>query len=169
MKVPAAVLDALALLMPVSCASCQHPDRALCAACVGQLKTAGMFHQRLMRGTARDIDVVSALRYEQTVRRVILAFKQNERTDVARALAAPLAIAVLAAAAGAGAGSRSAAGMGERVELVAVPSSSAAYRRRGYDPVRLLLRRAGLAPARVLTVSTPRSQQKKLGTLERFE
>ncbi|MCY7413383.1 MAG: hypothetical protein LH471_10180, partial [Salinibacterium sp.] len=80
-----------------------------------------------------------------------------------------------AAAAAAAAGSRSAAGMGttagigERVELAAVPSSGAAYRRRGYDPVQLLLRRAGLAPERVLTVSTPRSQQKKLGTLERFE
>jgi len=172
-----ALLDALALLMPVSCASCEHPDRSLCAACAGELNTGGMFHQPLKSGTARDIDVVSALRYEGTVRRVILAFKQNDRTDVARALAAPLAVAVRVAASAASAASSpsfvagmgTAAGTGERVELAAVPSSRAAYRRRGYDPVRMLLRRAGLAQERVLTVLTSGSQQKKLGTLQRFE
>ena len=154
-----AVLDALAVLMPVSCASCQHPDRSLCAACTSALQTAELFHQYLTVGAAPSIEVVSALRYDETVRRIILSFKQNDRTDVARALASPLAIAVRAMVAAAG----------DRVELAPVPSSRAAYRRRGYDPVLVLLRRAGLAPARVLAVVANRAQQKKLGTLERFE
>ena len=174
-----AVLDALAVLMPVSCASCQHPDRSLCAACTGallvaerrpaglqttglqtaELQTAELFHQYLTVGAAPSIEVVSALRYEGTVRRIILSFKQNDRTDVARALASPLAIAVRAMVAAAG----------DRVELAPVPSGRAAYRRRGYDPVLVLLRRAGFAPARILTVVASRAQQKKLGTLERFE
>ena len=159
-----AVLDALAVLMPVSCASCQYPDRSLCAACTGALQVAErhpaeLFRQYLTVGAAPNIEVVSALRYEETVRRIILAFKQNDRTDVARRLAEPLAIAVRAVVAAAG----------ERVELAPVPSSRAAYRRRGYDPVRVLLRHAGLARGRVLTVVANRSQQKKLGTLARFE
>ncbi len=159
-----AVLDALAVLMPVSCASCQHPDRSLCAACTGALQVAErhpaeLFRQYLTVGAAPNIEVVSTLRYEETVRRIILAFKQNDRTDVARRLAEPLAIAVRAVVVAAG----------DRVELAPVPSSRAAYRRRGYDPVRVLLRHAGLASGRVLTVVANRSQQKKLGTLERFE
>lgn len=154
-----AVLDALAVLMPVSCAACQHPDRSLCAACTGALQTAGLFHQYLTVGAAPSIEVVSALRYDETVRRIILSFKQNDRTDVARALASPLAIAVRVMVAAAG----------DRVELAPVPSSRAAYRRRGYDPVLVLLRRAGFARGRVLTVVANRAQQKKLGTLERLE
>ena len=154
-----AVLDALAVLMPVSCASCQHPDRSLCAACTGALQTGEPLLHRLRPMAGPSIEVVSALRYEETVRRIILAFKQNDRTDVARALAVPLAVAVRAVVAAAG----------DRVELAPVPSSRAAYRRRGYDPVRVLLRRAGFAPGRVLTVVANRSQQKKLGTHERFE
>ena len=153
-----ALLDALAVLMPVSCASCQHPDRSLCTACAAAFETAELRTTEL-RAAEKTIEVLSALRYEETVRRVILAFKQNDRTDVARALGAPLAVAVRAVVAAAG----------DRVELAPVPSSHAAYRRRGYDPVLVLLRRAGFAPGQVLTVVAHRSQQKKLRTLERFE
>jgi len=153
------LLDGLAVLMPVSCASCQHPDRSLCATCTGALQASELFRQHLTVDASAGIELVSALRYDETVRRIILAFKQKDRTDVARALAAPLANAVRSVVEAAGA----------RVELAPVPSSRVAYRRRGYDPVLVLLRLAGFAPGRVLTVVGNRAQQKKLGTLERFE
>lgn len=108
----------------------------------------------LVAGAA--IPVVSALRYDAVVRRAILAFKHSDRTDVAQALARPFAVAVAAAQAG------------RQVELVAVPPTRSAYRRRGYDPVRLLLARAGLPHSRVLAVTAARLEQKALATAERF-
>jgi predicted amidophosphoribosyltransferase len=48
-----------------------------------------------------------------------------------------------------------------------VPTSPAAYRRRGFDPVVLLLRRAGLHPVRVLRHTRSTGRQKSLGVAER--
>jgi ComF family protein len=142
-----ALLDAWAVLMPVECAGCGAPDRALCPACA-----ASILPVPTPRVTAGGLRVVSALRYEGAVRRVILALKEQHRTDVAAALATPLA-AVLAASA--------------PVELAPVPTSRAAYRRRGYDPVVLLLRGAALRPSRVLAHARSTSRQKALGAHER--
>jgi predicted amidophosphoribosyltransferase len=96
--------------------------------------------------------VVTALRYEGQVRRMLLALKEQERLDVASRLALPLAAAVAAAPV---------------AELAAVPTSRAAWRRRGFDPVALLLRRAGLRPARVLRHVRRTGRQKTLGVDER--
>ena len=106
------------------------------------------------RTTAGGLPVVTALRYEGVVRRVILALKEQERLDVAGHLAAPLAAAIAAAAV-------------RRAELVPVPTSRAAYRRRGFDPVALLLRRAGFRSARVLRHARSTGRQKSLGVAER--
>jgi ComF family protein len=145
-------LDALALLLPVSCVGCGAVDRALCAACRPALRAVP--ESRLLPdGTT----VSAALRYEGVVRHAVLDFKENGRTDAARALAAPLATAVSCAASG-------------PVRLVAMPVTRAAYRRRGYDPVRLLLRRAGLgAPHDVLELRRASGEQKNLGRVARSE
>ena len=142
-----ALLDAWALVMPVECAGCGAPDRGLCAECAGYLVAVPT-----PRTTPGGLPVVTALRYESVVRRVILSFKEQHRTDAAAPLARPLTSA-LAAAPGA--------------ELAPVPTSRAAYRRRGYDPVALLVRKAGGTPARVLRVARATSTQKTLGVEER--
>jgi ComF family protein len=146
-----ALLDAWALLMPVECAGCGGPDRALCAQCAEHLVPLPT-----ARSTPGGLRVVTALRYEDVVRRVILALKEEHRTDAAAALARPLAAALLRAAPA-----------HDGVELAAVPTSRGAYRRRGYDPVALLLRRAGSKPSRVLRVARRTSAQKTLGAAER--
>jgi len=138
-----ALLDAWALVLPVDCAGCGARDRSLCADCTAALAPSPT-RTRLPDGTP----VVSALDYGGVVRQAILAFKEQGRTDVARRLAVPLA----AAMAGAGAG----------VEILPVPTSRAAYRRRGYDPVALLVRRAGLPAVRELATTRRATQQKKL-------
>jgi ComF family protein len=145
-----AALDAWSVLMPVACAGCGADDRALCAACRPGLR-ATLHRQPLPDGTA----LVSALRYEGVVRRTILAFKEQGRTDLSRPLAVAFLSAIRAAAAG-------------RVELVSIPPSHAGVRGRGYDPVRLLLRRAGLPrPSPVLSNTHARARQKTLGREQR--
>ena len=150
-----ALLDACAVLMPVECAGCGASDRSLCANCQSLL--APVVTQRHF---GNDLTVFSALRYEGEVRRVTLAMKEQNRTDVARALAKPLAAAVQR-------GLAMGCPLGQPVELVAVPTSGAAYRRRGYDPVHLMLRLAGLRPVRIVRQIRSTSRQKLLGVAER--
>ena len=151
MNLRAALLDAWALVMPVECAGCGAPDRSLCDACVGSL-----IPLPTTRSTPHGLRVVTALRYEGVVRSVILALKEQHRTDAAGALAPSFAAAVgrmLPLAGG--------------VELVPVPTSRAAYRRRGYDPVALLVRRSGHPRSEVLRATRRTASQKTLGLAER--
>jgi len=151
MDLRAALLDAWALVMPVDCAGCGAPDRSLCSAC-----SAFLVPDPATRSTPGGLRVVTALRYEGVVRGIILALKEEHRTDAAAALGAPL-----------GAALRKALPLTGAVEFVAVPTSRDAYRRRGYDPVALLTRRAGARPAGVLRVARRTSSQKNLGVTER--
>jgi predicted amidophosphoribosyltransferase len=144
-----AFLDAWAVLFPVECAGCSAPDRGLCADCVAALAPFPV-----LRSTAGGLAVWTALEYAGRVRRILLALKEQERTDVATHLAPSLAAAIAAARPGA-------------VELATAPTSRAAYRRRGFDPVALLVRRAGLRPARVLRHRRSTARQKTLGVVAR--
>ncbi|MHB1173307.1 MAG: ComF family protein, partial [Lacisediminihabitans sp.] len=160
----------------VDCAGCGADGRALCQACLAQL-AAVPERRELADGTP----VVTALRYEGAVRRTILNYKEHGRTDVARALARPLAAALRCALDGAfdGAPGRAPAGalggapggvLHGRVEACAVPTSRAAFRRRGYDPVALLLRRAGVHGAgvrRASEVLVPTRHHEKQKVLDR--
>jgi predicted amidophosphoribosyltransferase len=151
-----ALLDAWALVAPVQCAGCGADDRSLCGSCTAALSGA------LIVTRVGDVEVHSALDYRAVVRRVLISFKQQGRTDVASALAAPLARALDAAVEHAQRTSGSGA-----LELALVPTSSAAWRRRGYDPVRLVTRRAGFRPSRVLVSVRSGAAQKTLTREER--
>lgn len=150
-----AVLDAWAVLMPVECAGCGANDRAVCSDCSALIQP-----DVTPRSLPSGLTVFTALRYEHEVRRMIIEMKQQNRTDVARALARPLAAAV----------SRGLA-LGGRaetpVEVLAVPPSRAAYRQRGYDPVALMLRHGGLRPVQALVPVRATTHQKSLGLAER--
>jgi predicted amidophosphoribosyltransferase len=145
-----ALLDALALVLPTECAGCGSEGRELCTACRGRLASA------LVRAASPDgIRVYAGASYDELVRRVVLACKQG-RTGLANPLAGLLAVALEAALAEAGVA-------GPHVELCAVPSTRAAYRRRGFDPARLVLARTGQTDARVLRPARPHRVQKGLG------
>jgi predicted amidophosphoribosyltransferase len=137
-----AILDALAVLLPVDCAGCGAADRSVCPACLEAI--AGPPIDSI---TPTGLAVRSALRYEGTARALLLALKEHNRTDLARPLARKLAPL-----------------LNTGLPLVAVPPSPAAWRRRGYDPVRLLVRRTTL---RVLRVARETEAQKGLGLDER--
>jgi predicted amidophosphoribosyltransferase len=152
-----AVLDAIAVVLPVTCAGCGADDRSLCDGCRGQLQPRP-FVRQLDDGTP----VWAALAYDAVVRRVILELKEHGRTDVVAALAAPFASAVASAAQYEGL--RGVVG----VELLVPPVSRASFRRRGYDPVRLMARAAGLPrPASVLINLHERASQKTLDRSQR--
>lgn len=146
-----AVLDALAFLSPVECAGCGAPDRALCDNCRAAL-VAAVTPRTLSDGST----VYTALRYEGVVRRAVLALKESGRTDTAKALSVPFAAALSRA-------------WEPGAEFLSVPTSRAAWRRRGYDPVALLAKRAGISRANVLRITRRTASQKTLGLLERAQ
>lgn len=120
-----ALLDALALLLPVDCAGCGAPDRAVCRACAALLE--GPLVVRELPGR---LLVRSAAPHEDAVARIVVALKDGERTEAAGPLGRALRRAVLPALA---------AGAADPI-LVPVPGTAAAYRRRGYLPLALLAR-----------------------------
>jgi predicted amidophosphoribosyltransferase len=88
---------------------------------------------------------------------VILGLKESGRTDAAHALAPALCAAIAEA-------------LAERQqvpELVLVPSGRAAYRRRGYHPLGLVMTRASVRHSRLLRFARRTRRQKALGIDER--
>jgi ComF family protein len=141
-----ALADALALLLPVECAGCQTPDTALCPDCLAILHPAP---------NRRRIDreaVWSGLAFDGVPARVLRALKQDGRTGLARSLAPALAEAVRCASAGRG-----------PVVIVPVPTSAAAFRRRGYRVPDLIARRANLQVVPLLRVGRRTADQRGLG------
>lgn len=146
----AAARDALGLLVPVACAGCGADGRELCPGCRLALDPADPVVREV-----EGLPVLSGLVYRDAVRRIILAAKDG-RTVLLDALAPALTTAL--------------AGLGVtdgRVLVVPVPSSRAGYRRRGVDPVRRVLRAAGVPVAATLTRGTGTGEQKGLGLADR--
>lgn len=136
--------DALTFWLPLSCAGCGVVDAALCPGCRGALAAAPV-----ERTIESGLTVSCALEFSGVRARVIRALKEDGRTGLARDLAPALA-AVLGATMPAGA------------LVVTVPSSASAFRRRGYRPVELLVRRAGWRPERVLRLRRAPGDQRGL-------
>jgi len=157
-----ALLDAWAVLAPTECAGCGAPDRGLCTACRAELATARPTRETLRRDDGSELPVWRAFDYGGTARGILIAFKDGGRTDAAPALAAVLRRLVHAALAEA---PPAAAG---RVELAAIPSSRAAFRRRGYRHVPLLLRRAGYRDSGLLRATRQTQDQSNLDTTSRY-
>ncbi|HWM35312.1 MAG TPA: phosphoribosyltransferase family protein [Pseudolysinimonas sp.] len=146
-----AVLDALAVVLPVDCAGCGRPDRGVCDDC-----RRGLEPEVVSRPVDPGLRVWSGLDYDGVAREVLLALKRDGRVAVARALGPALGAAVVAACPDP-----------SGIRIVAVPGTRAAFRRRGFDPVRVLLGRAGLGSWRVFSPARPHRAQKLLTVGER--
>jgi ComF family protein len=140
----AALADVLALVLPVVCAGCDEPDLALCDACRAALAPTAQWREA-------SVTVWSGLRFEREASRVIRCLKEEGRTSLASALAPALAAAVAGARAGV-----------PDVRIVPVPTSRAAFRRRGFRVVDLIAARAGLPVLRALRVARPTADQRGL-------
>lgn len=147
-SVRAACAEALALLLPVSCAGCDEPDVALCERC--ELALAPAPRRQVVPATGGGLSVWSGLAFEGVAARVLRAIKEEGRTGLARALTPALEAALLHAA------------VGGDVVLVPLPTSRAAYRRRGFRVPDLLLRRAGRPATRLLRYARRTRDQRGL-------
>lgn len=150
----AALRDFFYLVMPAECAVCGMEDQALCTDCAAAIRrqTSVPFRAEstadALVGVSGEahLPVVAAGNYRDALSTAILAFKNHGRTELAPVLSRCLARGIDTALAQA---SYSIAGGGP-VLLVPIPSTSTGWRRRGYDPVALLLRttvREGRLPA----------------------
>ncbi|WP_202566248.1 ComF family protein [Agreia sp. COWG] len=176
-----ALLDALAVLLPVVCAGCGCPDRGLCASCGATLLGLGAVDTIELRpgpslptpqtgeGLARDegMPLWFSTQYAGVVATVLHALKESGRTDAARPLGALLrpalqqAVEVVTAR----------LPPGEQLELLVIPSSGRSFGVRGYNPVESLLRWAGPQPRRATGIRfrrTPKDQA-ALGVHDRWQ
>ncbi|MEQ4518451.1 phosphoribosyltransferase family protein [Pseudarthrobacter sp. B907] len=142
-RAAAAAAELLALAAPVECVCCGAEDRALCAVCTRRLRrlTRRPFRAEGRAPALVDMDgsvllpVVAAGVYRSELAQTVLSFKRHGQGQLAEELGRALARAVGAAIAPA-----------DPVLLVPVPTSGAAFRRRGFSPVHLLLVRARRSP-----------------------
>ncbi|MCA4132281.1 hypothetical protein LD110_05560 [Arthrobacter sp. M4] len=134
--VQGAAEDLLSLVSPVECVCCEALDTQLCASCARRIRRQCRtpFRAELQAPALIDADgtatlaVVAAGVYRDELAQALLAFKRHGQWRVADVLAPMLAHALDAAVGGRGG-----------FVLVPVPSSGAAFRRRGFSPVDLLL------------------------------
>ncbi|PFG30857.1 ComF family protein [Paramicrobacterium agarici] len=146
--------ETLAFLMPVSCAGCGDPGVAVCAVCRGSLADG------ILTRTVDGVRVYSAAPYSGRAKRMLLALKRDGRVDAATVLGEALRAAIDAALDDA---------EGVQVELAAVPASRRSRRTRGFVPVDLIVRRAGLTRSRVLAWARRPRDQIGLGRRQRSE
>ncbi|BCT76794.1 hypothetical protein SCMU_26360 [Sinomonas cyclohexanicum] len=135
----AAAGELLGLVVPVECAACGFPDVQLCPACRRRLRALTARPRRVEAHAPALVEVggrvllpaVSAGPYRNELSLAVLAFKRHGSAAIAAELAAALARALKAASGSCGGG----------VLLVPVPTSQAAFLRRGFDPLTLLMAR----------------------------
>lgn len=140
-----ALVTGLEPLIPVECTVCRYPGESLCRSCRRLLYRSTAHPQRVEQYArhASGLRIVAAGSYEHELASCILAFKQAGRTDVIAPLAEVLSRSIRAALGVPSPGGSTAQAPCEGViDLVPIPSSARALRRRWYDPVAVLLRAA---------------------------
>ncbi len=171
---PGALLGALGELVDLAlareCGGCGTAGTRWCDACAAEL-LGPLLLRELPGDLPGDLPVWSVCAYDGVVREAVVAWKDRDRAD----LTAPFAGALLRAAVAA---SGALAGAGHPLMVLPAPSSPAARRTRGRQPVRELSRRtaAGLrrrgVPAQLLPVLRQRravADQAGLGSTERAQ
>lgn len=140
-----------AFVLAAGCSGCDAPRELLCADCRCRLAAAPR-----QLTTPGGLRVVAALEFSDVAARCIRRLKGEGETLLARPLGDALA-AVLEPERGAG-----------RL-IVPIPTTRAAFRRRGYRVPELLVRRAGAVPARLLRPARRTADQRGLGVVGRAE
>jgi ComF family protein len=146
-----ALLDALAVVSPTSCAGCAAPDRSLCPACSAALAP------EVREVDLHGLPVFYAHEYAGVLRSVLASYKDGGRTDVASRLAPALAAAIASAMR-----EHAPPATAHPVHLVTVPSSRSARRARGFSPVGLLLAHSGLRTEPALRARRQSADQARL-------
>lgn len=144
-----AIREALGVLWPRECAGCGAPDHGVCGACVAAFAAT---HVEVLGG----VRVAWAAAYDGAARSVVLAAKEEGRGSATRLLAATLRRLVDVVS----------AQERDTPLAVLVPASREGTRRRGFVPVRVLARRAGMRWIELAQVAD--GQQKRQGRAARL-
>lgn len=147
----AVLSDALALILPVDCAGCGAPDSVLCETCTDLLAAPRPLRHVLASGLV----VHAAFDFADRPARALRTLKEEGRTSLVRPFAAALAAAARAGFPDAG------------TLFVPMPTSAAAFRRRGHRVVEAILDRSGLPALAVLRRIRSTRDQRELGRVER--
>ncbi|MGN7147975.1 ComF family protein [Arthrobacter sp. SAFR-179] len=134
-----ALVDLLALAVPVDCVCCGAEDSTLCPPCAGRIRRLTRQPFRAESGAPALMDVagtimlpvVAAGVYRDELAQGLLSFKRHGQKQLGRSLGRALA-----------GGVRAAVPDGNGFLLIPVPTSTAAYVKRGFSPVHLLLKEA---------------------------
>ena len=157
-KISALVEEVSAFLFAAECSGCGEPETALCCSC-----RAAMRPDPVSVRTPDGLMVWAGMRYEGSVARVIRALKQDGQTSLLRVLAP----AVRAAAAEAMGRAEYTEKSGHGAFAVAVPTSAASMRSRGYRVPELLARQCELPPLRALRIVQRVADQRGLDRAQR--
>jgi ComF family protein len=155
--------DALALALPISCAGCDEPDRNLCSRCRESLVADIQYRELFDQEHLFRLPLWFAMELGASLSSVLHRFKEQNRTSVARPLSKPLKAAMQACYT-----SISSSVKTQEIIWVVPPSSRASFRKRGYSPIVLLVRAAGIKPQQFLSINRRRADQSELGRMERF-
>ncbi|MEV8266659.1 phosphoribosyltransferase family protein [Microbacterium sp. NPDC076911] len=150
-----ALAQALTLVMPIECGGCGAVDVDLCEECVDALHPHP--HRRALAGATGSVPLWSGLRFEGVAARVIRAVKEDGRTSMISSLSPALNAAIGKVAAPAD------------TVAVPLPTSRAAYRRRGYRVPDRLAARSVLPVARLLRTVRRTADQRGLTIMQRRE
>ncbi|WP_178945551.1 ComF family protein [Kocuria sp. TGY1127_2] len=143
-----ALADAVELIFPQPCAGCSEgrgPVCRICRALVHRLVSCPRDVADSLPQWPSQVPCFAAGSYRHELARLLLAFKNAQRVDVAPFLGRALARSVAEAMKGrwpAQYRTRGSSWGADTVLLVPVPSSAAAFRRRGFVPSELLIRKA---------------------------
>ncbi len=162
-----AAREFLSTIFPTECVVCSAPDISLCARCLASVRRATVrpfraeggaesLPEKLPAGRPADwyspgagvdpLPVIAAGHYRRDLALTILAYKNHGHTDLVRPLQAALAGALHRAREDV----EEIGGPRRSILLVPVPAKQVSVRRRGYDPLGLLLaglRKRGELPA----------------------
>lgn len=144
--------EALAFLLGAECAGCGEPETALCGRC-----RAALTPDLVRRSTPGGVRLFAGLAYTGSAARLLRAVKENGQTMQLGWLAPVMRAACQAAV-------QDAAARGIRISaVVPLPTSRAAFRRRGFRVPDLLARRTGLPLVRALVPVRRIADQRALG------
>lgn len=166
MNLRPALLEALSLVLPSSCAGCGAEDRVVCETCrealTPNIRTAELWHEG-----AVPLPLVYGLDYAEPVSGILHALKEQGTTAAAGPVGVALrevlraAVPILFA--------QTSQPRPARVLITHPPSTSANYLVRGYVPVQVLLRRARVQSTSLLTHTAGRRNRADQSTLHRSE
>ncbi|WP_129657891.1 ComF family protein [Rothia uropygialis] len=143
-----AVADAVELIFPQPCAGCSEgrgPVCRICRALVHRLVSCPRDVADALPQWPSQVPCFAAGSYRHELARLLLAFKNAQRVDLAPFLGRALARSVAEGLKGRRPAQYCTQGSSrgaDTVLLIPVPSSAAAFRRRGFVPSELLIRKA---------------------------